>query len=139
MSDLEGLLQARLAELLNQTPDLATRIAEVLAYHRCRQMNPKADDPITGYHTFSADQRDFLRGLHADTVADLMPLITEAKAEGLREAADSLEAHADKNEREVVRTAWGTRANVKGIYWAVHRVRITARWLRVRATNLAVR
>lgn len=71
--------------------EIEQRIADVLAHNRCRQNNPKADHPIWGYLTFSEDQREFLRGQQAQTVAELMPLIAEAQAEALRALFDDMD------------------------------------------------
>lgn len=78
-------------------PDTPTpeAIADTLAYYHCRRVNPKADDPIFGYHTFSEDQRDFLRGVQSEAAAEIHRMIAtaavQAKAEALREAADRIE------------------------------------------------
>lgn len=67
-------------------------IADTLAYYHCRRVNPKADHPIMGYHTFSEDQREFLRDRQSEAAAEIHRMIVasaaQAKAEALREAAD---------------------------------------------------
>lgn len=37
-----------------------TIVADALAFMRCKETNPKAEDPIFGYYQFSAEQRAFL-------------------------------------------------------------------------------
>lgn len=92
MSNLEDLLQARLAELRNPTTDLETQITEVLQEHQLggfvqdalsRQMiaqcfcgHPLGEFPYAGAAAHQAKM--------------LAPLIREAQAEALREAADWL-------------------------------------------------
>lgn len=69
-------------------------IAVTLAYYNCRRVNPKADDPVMGYHTFSENQREFLSGEQAEAASEVHRMIAnaaaQAKAEALREAADVL-------------------------------------------------
>lgn len=119
--------------------DLKTRIAETLAEHKAIGLRGMGLHPIgiTATCKCGVEVPGGPEGMRAHQAAELDPLIAEAQAEALREAADSLDAHADKNERTAVRTAWGTRANLNGTYWAVRRVRITARWLRARAAAMA--
>lgn len=79
--------------------------------------------------------RDLSKPIDMVTEA-LAPLIAEVKAEALREAADTLNAHADRNERDAVKLAFRTKLNLSGTYWAVRRHRTLARWLRARADKL---
>lgn len=60
------------------TPPLVDVIAEVLAYEHCKRVNPKADHPIMGYHTFHPDQREHLRGVQMDVARAVMAAISEA-------------------------------------------------------------
>ncbi|WP_157884106.1 hypothetical protein [Arthrobacter alpinus] len=50
-------------------------IAEALAYENCKRVNPKADHPIMGYHTFHPDQREFLRDVQMSTARAVMAAI----------------------------------------------------------------
>ena len=59
-------------------PPLVDVIAEVLAYEHCKRVNPKADHPIMGYHTFHPDQREHLRGVQMDVARAVLAAISEA-------------------------------------------------------------
>lgn len=53
-------------------------IAEVLAYEHCKRVNPKADHPIMGYHTFHPDQREHLRGVQMDVARAVLAALEGA-------------------------------------------------------------
>jgi hypothetical protein len=57
--------------------ELAFRIADTLAYYRCRLNNPKADHPHMGYHAFSEDQREHLRAQQAEATGEILRIIAE--------------------------------------------------------------
>ena len=59
---------------------IAFRVADTLAYYRCRSSNPKADDPHMGYHAFSEHQREHLRGDQAEATAEIVRIIAECAA-----------------------------------------------------------
>ena len=60
------------------TPPLVDVIAEVLAYEHCKRVNPKADHPIMGYHTFHTDQREHLRGVQMDVARAVLAALEQA-------------------------------------------------------------
>jgi hypothetical protein len=60
--------------------ELAFRIADTLAYYRCRLNNPKADHPHMGYHAFSEDQREHLRAQQAEATGEILRIIAENSA-----------------------------------------------------------
>lgn len=62
------------------TSPLVDVIAEILAYEHCKRVNPKADHPIMGYHTFHPDQREHLRGAQMDVARAVLAAISEAGA-----------------------------------------------------------
>lgn len=88
-------------------------------------------DKLNGLET-SHDGMDWIRITATDYTNELF----KAKAESLREAADALEAHTDRNARDAVRIWLRTKQNIKGTYWAVKRGKVIARWLRARAHAL---
>jgi hypothetical protein len=57
--------------------ELAFRIADTLAYYRCRLNNPKADHPDMGYHAFSEDHREHLRAQQAEATGEILRIISE--------------------------------------------------------------
>jgi hypothetical protein len=73
---LRDALQAVTVPTENER-ELAFRIADTLAYYRCRSNNPKADHPHMGYHAFSEDQREHLRGEQAEATGEILRIIAE--------------------------------------------------------------
>ena len=81
-------------------PPLVDVIAEVLAYEHCKRVNPKADHPIMGYHTFHPDQREHLRGVQMDVARAVLAAISEAgfgnQHEAFAQGQKSGMRHADR-------------------------------------------
>jgi len=99
---------------------IAFRVADTLAYYGCRASNPKADDPHMGYHAFSEDQREHLRGKQADATAEIVRIIAseraaakaEASNQNARQAIECSNARFDllnqsRKERAAVEPEWG--------------------------------
>lgn len=79
-------IRALLAAHSAPETDLHTRVADTLAYYQCRRTNPKADDPISGYHTFHPDQRAHLQEQQAEAAAEVVRMF-HAEAAGTLLAA----------------------------------------------------
>jgi len=74
--------------------ELVARLMDTLAYYHCRSVNPKADDPIMGYHAMSEDQREFLRERQREAAEEVarMWLAARGDAPVRSVSADQVEA-----------------------------------------------
>jgi hypothetical protein len=66
-----------------------------------RRNNPKWDHPITGYQTFSDDQKEYLRGYVQTALSAASPYLA---AQTLRDAADALDLQPPKLRAQYVAT-----------------------------------
>jgi len=89
VADIEAVTEAGLSlDVPSERAEdaIAFRVADTLAYYGCRASNPKADDPHMGYHAFSEDQREHLRGKQADATAEIVRIIASERAAAKAEA-----------------------------------------------------
>lgn len=63
--------------LRNPSEDLVDEIADILAYMRAKENNPKAADPIKGFLQFSEEQREFLKEQQRANAVMLLTAITK--------------------------------------------------------------
>lgn len=55
------------------------QLSDTLAYYGVRETNPKADDPISGYHQFSEEQREFLKARKREAAEEVQRIIRQTR------------------------------------------------------------